>query len=394
MIQLLSRIIPVNTVNLLGVFRTEGGDVFHLLPMQRRKNSLKAGQPQAFDDLHSLLRAIDLRRPCVIVVDGKGILNKKTDFNNPTDIQWRKNLDFGSIFFTEYRTSTASFMSFSRRQPIEELLEQLRSHKLEIIDFYIGPLPAAFLKSHIASDIIPSGRTLLHFEDGDLAAIEKENGDERRTFELQGQRLTPNEVTLYGAAIDFFVRQRAMTKSELAVPVREEHIYRRAFFLTGKALLAFFFGALLLSYIAIQFLSARNAELAQQRAYSGQTMEKLKSLEAERAQKLGILSGTGRLSKQFLSFYVQELARSAPDGIRLDALDVLPLEKETRKNDKLRFGLHTITLSGTTATGAEFNGWMTSLRKMKWIKNFEILHFAKDKKDVQHFNVRILLDDV
>ena len=53
-----------------------------------------------------------------------------------------------------------------------------------------------------------------------------------------------------------------------------------------------------------------------------------------------------------------------------------------------------IAVKGETFEGLSFNNWLESLKKITWIKKFEIMSLKKDKKNKSQFEIKITLKDV
>ncbi|MPT35919.1 MAG: hypothetical protein E2604_12740, partial [Flavobacterium sp.] len=90
MLTFLSKIIKINTVNIVGVSRDENTETYNLLTVKRKGNKIDIVETATYNSFESLKKKIDLKLPVIIALEGKGVLNKKIDFNNEADVNWQK----------------------------------------------------------------------------------------------------------------------------------------------------------------------------------------------------------------------------------------------------------------------------------------------------------------
>ncbi|MCO6147915.1 hypothetical protein [Flavobacterium sp. NRK1] len=394
MLSFLSKIIKFNNLMLLGIYKKDDAFTYYTLTVKKKGNTLSIVSSAIYDDLESLLKDSNTRLPVVLLIDGKGVLNKRIDIKNDADITWKKNVDFTSIYFTEVKTPDAGFMSFSRKKNIDDIILQMQQNKLQIVDFYLGPLLSSLLQKTIAKQEIVSGDTVLLFENDSLSEIKKQNTEVIQNYTFSESILSQHHLPLYGAALHFFLKSSQVSKNESESITTENIIYQKSFNYFGVGMLGIFFIALLTSYVLIQYYLGENAKLNEQNIFSYQTYEYIVNLEKQREQKLEILNKTGQLSKKFLSFYVYELSKSAPSSISLTNLEIFPVPKEIKPNEKVNIVPNLIMVKGFTGSGPSLDNWLNELKKMKWIKKFEIVSIKKDKKNIQQFELKILLNNV
>lgn len=393
MIAIISKLIKFNTIAVLGIFRTDDGDMYNILRVKKISNKLKIVSTVAYKSIEEVLADVG-NTPVVLLIDGKGVLNKKIDENNEVDSNWKKNIDFSTIHYTNYKSSTHTFLSFCRKNTIEEIISDLLSKGLQIIDFYLGPTLSVQLYPLIKQDKVVSNDSVLEFENGILINVSKQKEmslDNNYVFD--DVILSRHSLSLYGAAIHFFLKHKQITKSSSDSINREEVIYQKSFNYFGVSMLALFFIALLSSYLLIQYYSSENVKLNQKNVYSNQTYQHILNLENQKDQKLKILNETGQLSKYFLSYYVYELSKSVPESIGINELNIFPLLQEVKNKEKVVLNTNFIFLKGSTLDETNFNSWLFKLKKLSWIKKFEIISLSKDKKDIQQFEIKILLND-
>lgn len=391
----IDKIVRFNTLNVVGVFRKEEGDLYYVLKLRKKNSKLEVVALESFAGFEELKKHTDTKIPIIILIDGKGVLNKKIDPKNEIDLNWIKNLDYTSIHHTTYSSEGLRFLSFCRRNVAEESITLLQNSGFEVIDLYIGPIVAVLLKDSLNKEQLYANGSLLELQENDLTDILKSKQPAViTTYEIGETTVSNYHLPLYGAAVHFYIRQRAIEKSTAKGINREEIIYKTAFKTVGLIMIALFFVLLLISYSLTWYYNTQNAELNMQNVYSNQSYKIIQGLEVQSENKLRILNETGFLSSKFISFYGYELTKSTPAEISISGLEIFPLTKEIKGNEKVSFTSKVINIKGSTYNEAVFNSWLKRLKIIEWIDNFEIISLKKDKKELSHFELKITLKNV
>ncbi|MFN7675106.1 hypothetical protein [Flavobacterium sp.] len=392
---LLNKIVNINALNLIGVFRNNDGDSFFLLKIKKKKSQLDIIEKLVFSDIENLKSKLDSKVPSILLFDGKGVLNKKIGLKSETDTEWLKNLDYKSIHYTSYNTQECQFLSFCRATVLDELIALFYKNEIQIIDFYIGGLTAVLVNNLLDKSKLLSNETFLEFDNNTLSTISKPDSERKTENYTIGTTLISNfELPLYGAAINFYVNQSSIVKSQSVLIDSEEVIYKKAFEKLGIIILVGFFCLLLASYGLIQYLNYKNATLNLENSYSNKAYSVINDLELQKEKKLKILAETGFSSKEFISFYCYKLTKSIPYVIHFSYLEVYPIKKEIKKTEKVEFDYKIILLKGNTPDETVFNDWIDSLKNEKWLQKLEIVSIKRDKQNISYFELKITIKDV
>lgn len=395
MIAMLSKIIKLNHVQVVGVTRLEEGERYHVLSIKKKGNTIGVVGTAEFDAIEDLVKGIDAKLPVLLVVDGKGILNKAVDFNSETDTNWHKTIDFNTIYHTSLQNGTISFISFCRKNIVDDLLVTFTRQGLQVADVYIGPFLSALLYHSIGDEILVSGDHVLEFEAGKMIHFtRKPDANRKATYTIGKDVVTSEFLPLYGAVVHFFIQPKEVSKSRNETINSEEIIYKKAFHVFGIAILAGFLLSLLTSYGLIQYYGSKNAALNLQNVYANESYQQLLELEKQKHDKQQILSDSGLSSSKFLSFFAYEIIRIVPGDLILNELNITPVGKENKPNKKITFEAGSIMVKGETYNETAFNTWLEALKKKEWVRDFEILKLKKDKKNKSQFEVKITVKDV
>lgn len=395
MITFLSKIIKLNNLHVIGVIKKDNDDSYHVLTVKKKGSKIDIVNMVSFDSFEKIAQKIDLKIPVLLAIDGKGILNKEINFSNENDVTWYKNIDFDSIYYTSLMGTNSNFISFCRKNIVQEITENFLKKGFQVADIYIGSFLSGLLHSAINKDAITSNDIILQFENGKLSGFTKQPEPVKTTeYTIGKETISSNFLPLYGSIIHFFIQPKEVSKTKNETLNTEEIIYKKAFNVFGITMLAGFLVSLLTSYFLIQYYGSKNAELNLQSVYSNQSYQLILDLEKQKENKQKLLQETGFLSSKFLSFYSYEIIKQIPSDISLTSLNIIPVNQEIKATKKISFDAKTILIKGETFNESSFNSWMEKLKKMEWLKNFEIISFKKDKKNKSQFEIKITIKDV
>lgn len=395
MLTILSKIIKLNHLLVVGIVRNDNTETYNVLSVKKKGNKIDIISMSTYDSFNKLNINIDCKLPIILVFDGKGILNKEIDFSNEVDINWQKNIDYNTLFFTSIKGNRNSFISFCRKNIVEETISKFNKYGFQVVDIYIGPFLGALLSKTIKKESIISNDLILEFENEKLSDFRKNSENEKKHSYIVDQKSISNSfLPLYGAVINYFVKPIEVSNTEKINLNIDEFIYRKAFNFFGISMLIGFFISLMVSYLLIRHYGSINAELNLQNEYSNQSYQTILDLERQKEKKQIILKESGMLSSKFLSFYMYEIIHEIPNDISLTLLNVIPLNEETKSNKKIAFQVYTIIVKGETFKESSFNNWLENLKKMNWVQYFEIISLKKDKKNKSQFEIKITIKDV
>ncbi|MFK7113993.1 hypothetical protein V3468_06015 [Flavobacterium oreochromis] len=342
-----------------------------------------------FDSLDKLLNTIDTKTPILLTIDGKGVLHKKIDTNNYEDLNWLKTVDQNSIYHTTYNNHENQFIGFCRNNLVDEYLELFKEKNYEVLDLYIGNFLGALLKDFISSKEFSSGDLKLEWEEQQL--IHFERTEKNSLIKIGTDEIQQTHIPLYAAGLHFYLQHETIQKTQHKKINIEEIIYKQAFNKLGIIMLVSVFLLLLISYSLIQYYGAKNTDLNLQNLYSNQSYKKLQELDKKRKQQLIILNESGLTSNTYISHLTHDIFCTVPNNIKLNELSYFPIDKEIKPEKKILLTPKTIFIKGQTQDEFHFNNWLNEIRKLNWIKKFEIISLKKDKKNISHFEIKIVL---
>ncbi len=395
MITILSKIFKIKNLHIVGVIKNDAGEIYNLLTIKKRGNKIDVIKTITFLSFNDLLKNIDTKLPIILLIDGKGILNKKIDLKNEVDINWKKNIDYKTIYYTSLKNLNKDFISFCRKNIVDETILKFKTIDIQVLDVYIGSFLSALLNNLLKEENLLSNDLLLKFDNENLVNFSRQSeATKKGQYRIGNDIISSHFLPLYGALIHFFIKPKEVAKTTNQDLNIDEIIYKKAFNVIGFSMLIGFLIMLFTSYLFIQYYGSKNAELNFQNVYSNQSYQLILDLEKQKTNKLNILKESGFLSTKFLTYYGYEIIKDIPEDISLNEVNIIPSNKEVKANLKMNFEYKTIIVKGETFNESSFNNWMEGLKKLNWLQHFEILSLKKDKKDKSQFELKITIKDV
>lgn len=386
---LLSKIFSINEIQVVGIYQDANLENYEVLSLKKDSNELTVLKKEATKDKNRLIKLIDVKKPVVLLLNGKGVLNKKIDFSNESDLAWQKNIDYNSIFHTSYKTEKALFVSFCRKNVLEDWLTFFQENKIQFIDFYLGNFTTSILKEQLNQSNVFSNSTELIFNENELVDFIKNEVVPSTDYLIGEEKLNSFSLPTYATGINFFVKSESISKSVLDIANIEEQLYKKAFNVIGITMLIGFFISLLISYFGIQYYASKNAELNIRNVYSNKAFQQIVDLENQKKDKEAIIKDVGLLSNKFLTYYDYELLQSIPNEISLSNVNVNPIKNEVKNNKKIELSVGLIEIEGLTVDEVAFNNWLKRIKEFDWVQKFEIESLKKDKKNNTQFSILI-----
>lgn len=394
MIRFLSKIVSHSSIQVIGITLEEEVTAYTFLLIQKKRTNINIVKKETFTNLEELTSTLNSKIPIILHIDGKGILNKKIDFDNEQDVNWYKNIKLDTLSYTSSKNENVTFLSFTRKNLIDEWVTKFTTLQFQVLDVYVGSFVSSLLASVIDKKNITTSQLIIHFEENNLVYFSRNESKDKKSYKIGDDVLESNYLPLYASVIHFLIPIDTIEKSKVDCLNIEEYTFKKAFNYFGIFILAFYLVLLLISYFGINYFSTKNAELNYRNVYSNQAFKKLEDLEKQKDNKLKILSETGLTSNKFLTFYAYEINNNTLSGIQLSELKVNPLEAETKPTKKVLLLNKVILIYGQVQNEMVFNNWIENLKKMNWIKKFEITSIDTNKKNWMQFQIKILVKDV
>ena len=81
---ILAKIFSINEIQVVSISQDNTNEKYSILLLKKNKNKLETTSKTTTTDKSQLISLIDCKKPIILAVSGKGILNKKIDFSTNT----------------------------------------------------------------------------------------------------------------------------------------------------------------------------------------------------------------------------------------------------------------------------------------------------------------------
>lgn len=371
-------------VQVISVEFTEKVPVYHFTVLKKKGKTITV-EVDTHREEDALQKQVNRKLPVLVHFFGKGVLNRTvTPQDNYLDnlIVNASKSDFISAF---QDAANLRLVSFMRKEPADEVIEKLDFCKDQVVDILLGPF-VAFRPDLETIPVKVPGFEFNYVQTGFSATETKD-----RKVEFLGNILGQE---VFGAIAGWNYLNE---KDRCSILDEQEKEKRRANFSDkrqfeklGLFMLVFFLAALLANYFYQGNLLKKNATIEDEIMIYSDNLNKIDLLDQEIKRKYQLISTSGILKHNYLSFYLDRIGKSLPSTINLVEIRTFPLDKKLKQKVKTEFEQSSVYVSGTTNNTASIDEWIARLNEQNWVAKTEILNFERNQeKQNASFTLRI-----
>ncbi len=350
-------------------------------------------------NLSQVLDAIPKQQPIALVLSGKGIIHKNLQVatglaENQIFQQAFPSVEPSEFYSQQFNQGPNFTLSLIRKQVVDELLDKCQRAGLSIYSLSLGGL----VSSHIWAQLNCYDQTLQL--DTHAFTLNEEKQLLNYTYgiavvpafpiKVVQQPIPATNIIAYAAAFQLILHEQ-LTVIMAHVPavhngfasLMADHKLKQR----GLVFLGVIFVLLLISFSLFSYYNQENAQLAgvvgSQTANSTQ-LEVMKTNIANNEALLKQLNWNGGYNYGFL---VNEIGRSMPKQLQLQALQINVYQTEQEQKDRLA----KIKLIGTTTNLTAVNNWIYVLKEKPWVKSVQLLKYQESPETADYlFNLLII----
>ncbi len=379
-----------NKIQVLNVrFGEEKQGFFNSIVFKRENNALVIIEKQDFKSLEEVVRGLNKKIPLLIHFCGKGILHKKVQGKEVSISNLIFNQNSEDFYFYEYKGEESTFVSFVRKNKINEILMCLVKKELFCLDFSVGPFVSAIINTD--NKVLYSDSFELVFESDVLMEFLNSKNSLEQTNNIDDLSLKSFETSLFATAINYLYPNLKirLTGSSILAKNKEEALYQKLFNRIGAFGLIFFLLSLLISFLLLNNYNKKYIEVQTKMIHFQDSYSKIETLNQDILDKEEILNNTGVYNNKFLSFYVNEITKNLSSEIVLSQLNIFPMSKTINKKKKISIDSNIISVTGHVNSSLNFNNWLKILKNRSWVLKIEIVDYKKIKNKNDEFKLLI-----
>ncbi|MBD3639226.1 MAG: hypothetical protein HUJ25_17855 [Crocinitomicaceae bacterium] len=383
----------INKLVAVSVKMESDGYTFHYHILKLKKGEIfPIKSEKLVPDIRTLIKKISKKIPVVLHIHGKGILNRKVNYQENYRHALLMNARLEDFYFTDYIDNETVYSSVIRKDTVREVLELFKDQNVEVVSFGTGPFVAVPLFEFTGKDAITVDSTLIQQEDGRIISFDR--SDEYRTATFIGEdQFSHDTVGAIALAVNHFY------PSESIVLPEEPDVYeinfkeakqKNVFYRFAYGMVIFFLLLLCANYIYLDHLNSKIEENYQVLAEFEDQLAELNTLSDEKGRKEKLLEGSGLLNRYFLSYYLMEISNSVPGDVTLDQVSLRPLVDEIKSRHKIEFNERLVVLTGKSKSANILDHWINDLKEKEWLATVDILDYTY-KKNIGNFELEIVL---
>lgn len=372
----------INKIAVINVVLNESQPIFHFLILKKVKDEIafiKRGEQ--FRDLPLLVKKLSTQYPVLLHFTGKGILNRKTIFQENYHHSILLNANIDAFYFTDYREDNTVFSSVIRKDTVAEIVQAFETLKIQVVSISSGPFICAMLNQVLTKDHLTVDQTTLFFENNNLVSFEKSIEAKQQpnaSFVLGNEKLNQNLLPCAAIGATFFNPDTKIsfpTNDRIFIGNKEEARQKNIFARFGMGMMVFFLMILFGNHLYTGHLNQILIDNSVYLSVYDEQLASIADLQDEKNRKETLLQSSGLLNRRFLSFYMMELANTTPSTITFSEIIIRPLTDEIKLRQKIGFEEHLILINGQAESSHVLSRWIEKIESKEWLEKVDILSY-------------------
>ncbi|WAC02705.1 hypothetical protein N7U66_03265 [Lacinutrix neustonica] len=356
---------------------------YEILVLDNKLDNLSIIDSFSTKHFDKIKEKVDLSIPILLNFSGKGVVSKKVLYK----VNYLKEILFNAspedFYIYELHQDKYEFVSIARKEVLDNLFGLFRKDNYLVLDYSIGPFVGVMLKKILNKELFFSGDSQLNFEEDLLVDF---NNDIKNidNYAIGQDKISSSQVPLFTTLLNhLYPFERISYDFEFLKPNKQELKLKKIFNSSVAFLGIFFLGALLSSYLLLNYYNNQYITYESQLYNLNHTYNQVRKLEAERQDKVIILQECRVLKENFIAFYVNDIVNNIPNNISLMSLVVNPKINKNKRTEKIILEPNTILIQGDSDSSLPLNTWVKDLKTKTWISKIEIRTIAiKEKTSV------------
>ena len=367
-------------------------DTYHILEINKIKDQLTVSKSFSTKSFKEVVKAINPNSALIVNFSGKGVISKQVlpKENYLNEVLFNASPS-GFYSYTLFQKEH-NFVSVARKEVIDEQFQLLKTNKLTPIDFSLGVFVSYLAQPLLLEEKIRLEQVELHFSENTLVDFKNKDYSVKE-YTLGTEIITSSDIPLLASLLNFLYPSSEIDyDKDFLIANIEERKFKKLFDLAAVGSIVVFFIALLGSYLLLNYFNREYVKSEEQLYHFNDNYFQIKKMEEELQNKEFIIRNSGIQNNKFLSFYIQEIAKSIPDHIILNSLQINPLERKIKVNEKVVLTPNLIMVEGSVNSSSHINEWVRELGAYKWIQKIEILDLKTNKDNTGSFILKIVLN--
>lgn len=331
--------------------------------------------------------------PILLNFEGDPIASRQTSYQEG----YLKNIlfraDTNDFYIYEAIEDTQVFVSYTRKNIIDPILEDFANADFQVIRFTLGPFVIKNCIPYTEEDLteITTGSSLITLSRKRITAFQKnEHISSFTTYSILNERLSHHHLSCLSLFIEEKQNALPISGSEvIGKKNREENLYKRVFKKGGVIAIVFTICSLIIGHILKTQRSKTFVEKQSEISYLQQSQATIDKLVEDKKNKEYILTHSGFTRNALFAEYASGITNTVPSEIILTSLEMQPLEKKIKPNEKILLNFNLIKIEGISNEDTAVDTWIDLLKAMPWVKRIEVTDYERNKSLDGRFELTI-----
>lgn len=367
---------------------------FFFLKLKRKKKELVLSDQGETSEFDALLSKIQGQKHIFLVVNNEQVLTKKVANTQTTEERLVKaafpNIALSDFYYKIYTNDQEAFVSISRKEYIDQIIDEYSLQKTSVVDFSLGSLPLERLIGLIDAPQIETSNAKVTLNEQGINGIDKQTTPESK-YTINELEVSNKHVLSLAGIIDYYAG--GISESVVQKQLQQEYVQKRFFNLGFKFVLGFLFVALLINFLVFSSYQSTDQRYAAELQINEAKKKELTGLKDLVFRKRKLVESISSSSNSKVAWYFNEISASVPSTILLKDMVFQPVDGAIKEDRKVRFKNRTIEMSGVSIYDKDFTQWIATLEKKSWIDEVGIVNYGRGKKTRSSFDLIITLNE-
>jgi Tfp pilus assembly protein PilN len=340
---------------------------------------------KAVDELSSHL---DTKVPLGLNLSGKGILYKQLahtaeiNANNFSSVLPNANID--DFYVQQFDSGEQTFVAVIRKTDADKWLDLLVQQGFKVLMLSLGPFPVQHIISQLnvyGEEVIFNGNRISRDESLAWTGYRYDPLLEAPfPLKIDVEPVDQQLIMPYAAAFQIVLSEKLDPIKADIISLEgnfQQVIREKRLKVLGGIVIAVFFVALLINFLALSWLNTDNIRLEAQVSRSARSSTDMQSMNDQLKEKEMLLRDLGWDGGINKSRLIDQLAALLPAEITWNELTLNPLDDPNGRNQKeLHFFDRGIRILGSSAQIIPVNEWIARIKTKAWVKAVQLENYT------------------
>lgn len=341
--------------------------------------------------VNTLKGEINENTPVSLVINGKGVIHKKTNSISeslPADIF--PGINPNDFLFQYFEGLETPEIAIIRKNTIDKIIDDLAQIKINTVSLSLAFYDLEYITKFINhTGEIPTTQYHIEFIDKKIQHYNLNSDEEKEVLvkpdiNIDTIYVKSNFIIAYASAIKLLLQGINNSSIELDSIVENQKKIRQATLLKmySLSILTLFLCLLLLNFFIYNHYYSKNNELLSKNQFSLQQKSRFDSLNKSLNIKKEFLAKTGWIdNRRMISFYADRIAATVPDSVTLTSLNIYPaVSKLTYSTKQWVFQRDTLLINGECNDPSLLDDWLKEIGKIKNVTQSKISSYLFKKQ--------------